>query len=61
MKSTLELQTKSKPELLELLNEKSKKLQGLRFDISFNRLKDVSVIKKTKRDIARINTLLNQK
>lgn len=61
MKSTLELQTKSKQELLALLNEKSKKLQGLRFDISFNRLKDVSIIKKTKRDIARINTLLNQK
>lgn len=61
MKSTLELKAKSQKELEELLNEKSKQLHGFRFDVSFNKLKDFSVIEKTRRDIARIKTLLNQK
>jgi len=56
-----ELKTRSKEELIKLLKENAEKLQKLRFDLSFNRLKDLSDIKKVKRDTARIKTLLNEK
>jgi len=55
-----ELKSKSKVELQKILKEDAKKLQDLRFDLSFNRLKDVSSIEKMKREMARIKTLLNQ-
>ncbi len=55
-----ELKTKTKSELQNILKKEVKKLHDLKFDLSFSRLKDVSSIKKTKRNIARIKTLLNQ-
>ena len=55
-----ELKTKTKSELQNILKKEVKKLHELKFDLSFSRLKDVSGIKKTKRNIARIKTLLNQ-
>jgi len=56
-----ELKTRSDVELRKILEDDAEKLQKLRFDLSFNRLKDISSIKKVKREIARIKTLLNKK
>jgi len=56
-----ELKTRSEEELKKILKDDAEKLQKLRFDLSFNRLKDLSSIKKVKKDIARIKTLLNKK
>ncbi len=56
-----DLRKKTKEDLEKLLKEDLKKLQDLRFDLAFNRLKDVSMIKKVKREIARIKTLLKEK
>lgn len=53
-----ELQNKNKSELMEMLKELKIKLGKLRFELSGNTLKDVSQIKKTKQDIARIATTL---
>jgi len=61
MLRTKDLRKKSKEDLQKLLKQNLKKLQELRFDLAFNRLKDVSLIKKTKKEIARIKTLLNEK
>jgi len=56
-----ELKTRSEEELKKILKDDAEKLQKLRFDLSFNRLKDLSSIKKVKKEIARIKTLLNKK
>ncbi|MEK7452886.1 MAG: 50S ribosomal protein L29 [Patescibacteria group bacterium] len=56
-----ELKSKSAEELNKVLKESTSKLKDFRFDISFNRLKNFSEIKKMKRRIARVKTLLNQK
>ncbi len=56
-----ELKTKSKDELRKILKEDYESLHKLRFDLAFSRLKDTNSIKKLKREIARIKTLLNQK
>ncbi len=61
MLRTKDLRKKSKEDLQKLLKQNLKKLQELRFDLAFNRLKDISLIKKTKKEIARIKTLLNEK
>lgn len=53
-----ELQNKNKSELTEMLKELKIKLGKLRFDLSASTLKDVSQIKKSKKDIARIATVL---
>jgi len=54
------LRSKSKPELKQDLVKKEAELQKLRFDLSFNKLKDVKALSRTKRDIARIMTLLRE-
>ncbi|MBI3671282.1 50S ribosomal protein L29 [Candidatus Azambacteria bacterium] len=56
-----ELKSKSQEELSKVLVEDAAKLKDLKFDLSFNRLKNFSEIKKVKREIARVKTLLNQK
>ncbi len=56
-----ELKTRSEEELKVILKDDAEKLQNLRFDLSFNRLKDISSIKKLKKEIARVKTLLNKK
>jgi len=53
-----ELQNKNKSELAEMLKELKVKLGKLRFDLSASTLKDFSQIKKSKKDIARIATVL---
>lgn len=53
-----ELQNKNSQELQQLLGELRAKLLKFNFDLVDNKLKDVSQIKKTKKDIARIMTTL---
>ena len=53
-----ELKNKSKDELNHLLAEFKAKLLKLNFDLADSKVQDVSQIGKTKKDIARILTLL---
>ena len=53
----LELKQKPKEELLELLQEKRKRLEELRFLSSQGKVKNVKEIAAVKKDIARILTL----
>lgn len=55
-----ELKDKSKEELLVLLAEKRSSLITLRFDISARQHKSYSDLKKTRKDIARILTVLTE-
>ena len=50
---------KTKDELINMHNELKAKLMKLGFDLAGSKLKDISQIKKTKKDIARILTVLN--
>lgn len=56
-----ELRQKTKEELQKLLSEQRDKLRLLRFDIALKKAKNVREIRKIKKNIARILTLLNQK
>jgi large subunit ribosomal protein L29 len=58
---TVELKDKLKGTLQKLCQEKKEKLRRLRFESSQGRIKDITEINKTKKDIARILTILNQK
>ena len=53
-----DLQNKTKDELNLLLVDLRAKVLKLNFDLADNKVKDVSQVKKTKKDIARILTLL---
>lgn len=55
-----ELQNKSKDELDKMLKESREKLCRLRFEIQLKQSKNVREIRKVKKDIARILTLLNK-
>lgn len=55
-----ELQKKSKSGLEKILRERRERLRALRFDLDQGKLKDTSQIKKTKKDIAKILTLINE-
>ena len=56
-----ELRQKSQTELRKLLQESREKLRQLRFDLASGKVKNVREIRMTKKDIARILTLLKQK
>jgi len=56
-----ELRPKTKNELKRLLEELREKLRGLRFDIQLKQSKRVREIRKTKKLIAQILTILNEK
>jgi large subunit ribosomal protein L29 len=56
-----ELVKKKIEELEKILKEKRKKLKSLKLDLSLGKLKNVKEIRETKRDIARILTILNSK
>ena len=47
-------------ELKRKLNERRDKLRDFRFNVGSRHLKDVRVIRTTKKDIAKILTVLNQ-
>ena len=54
-----ELRQKSKSELQKLLQEDREKLRQLRFDLTSGKVKNVREIRKIKKEIARILTLLS--
>lgn len=56
-----ELKKQSVTQLEKLLSQHKDELRDLRFKIANKQLKDVMQIRKTKRQIAQILTLLNQK
>ena len=59
-----ELRRKSKLELKKILEDNGEKLRQLRFDLSAGKVKNVREIRRIKREIAQILTLLrsiNQK
>ncbi len=53
-----ELRQKSKIELQKLLQENRERLRVLRFDLAAGKIKNVREIRKVKKDIARILTVL---
>ena len=56
-----ELRQKSQLELQKLLQESREKLRQLRFGLVSGKVKNVREIRKTRRDVARMLTVLNQK
>ncbi|MBI2064376.1 MAG: 50S ribosomal protein L29 [Candidatus Yanofskybacteria bacterium] len=50
---------KTREELTGMFKEQKAKLLKLKFDLNEKKLKDVSQINKTKKDIARVMTALN--
>jgi large subunit ribosomal protein L29 len=54
------LKKKTSPELQDLLIEKRKKLEDLRFDLAAGKLKNIKGIREIKKDIARILTFLRE-
>ena len=55
---TTELQQKSKSELQKILSDNREKLRQLRFDLAAGKVKNVREVRKIKKDIARILTVL---
>ncbi|MBI4158378.1 MAG: 50S ribosomal protein L29 [Candidatus Yanofskybacteria bacterium] len=56
-----ELKNKTSKELTSILQEHKIQLSKLGFELEANTLKDTSQVKKTKKEIARILTLLKNK
>ncbi|PIR42031.1 MAG: 50S ribosomal protein L29 [Candidatus Yanofskybacteria bacterium CG10_big_fil_rev_8_21_14_0_10_37_15] len=54
-----EIKNKTREELVNMFKNEKTKLSKLKFELNENKLKDASQIKKTKKDIARIMTALN--
>ncbi len=57
----IELRQYTDEELERLLEEKKKQLMDLRFQLSMGQLNNYSQIKQTKKDIARIKTILRER
>ncbi len=57
---TGEFDKKTTNELQNLLRERRENLRQLRFKLTANNLKNIQEIKKTKKDIARILTVLSR-
>jgi len=55
-----ELRQKNKSELTHSLQEYKDKVRALRFDLASGKIKNVREIRKIKKDIARILTLLKE-
>ena len=56
-----ELREKNQEELKKLLAEKREATRKLRFDIASKQIKDKRALRNTKREVARILTLINVK
>lgn len=56
-----EIKGKSKGELENLLLKKREDLRKFRFGVSSHKVKDVKAMNKTKKDVARILTILKEK
>lgn len=59
--STKELREKNTKELEDILKELGKKLHDFRFQMKAGKVKNPHTHSETKRDIARIKTVLNEK
>lgn len=55
-----ELREKNVEELKKILQEKREHTRALRFDIASKQIKNVKDLKNTKKDIAKILTLINE-
>jgi len=55
-----EIREKNKGEMQNLLLEKKEKIRKIRFDISSKQVKNHREIRKEKRDVARLLTILNE-
>jgi len=56
-----ELKQKNKEELQKMVFELKEKLRQFRFDLSSGKVKNVKSIRASKKDVARIFTMLNSK
>jgi len=56
-----ELRELNKEELLKALHEKRQALRDLRFEIAQGKVKNAHVIRSTKKEVARMLTVLNSK
>ena len=56
-----ELNNKSQEELEKILMELKEKLRSLRFELSASQIEDAREVRKTRKDIARVLTILNSK
>lgn len=56
-----ELREMKNEELLNLLNDLLSKKRDLRFKMEYGQVEDLSLLNKTKKDIARIKTILTQR
>lgn len=61
MMKTSELRQKSKSELQKLLQDNREKLRQLRFDLASGKVKNIREIRKVKKTIAQVLTLLKEK
>ena len=55
-----ELRRKTKPELKKILEDNGEKLRQLRFDLSAGKVKNVREIRRIKREVAQILTLIHK-
>ncbi|MFA5173051.1 MAG: 50S ribosomal protein L29 [Candidatus Paceibacterota bacterium] len=55
-----EIMNKSEAELLKSVSDKKESLRSLRFDLAAGKIKNVKEIKNTKKEIARIFTILKK-
>jgi len=60
-KELQELRTKTKDELVKMLEEKNKELSKLNLEKSMKRMTNSAILRHVKKDIARINTRLSMK
>lgn len=51
----------TKDDLQKTLGEKQEQLRGFRFDLVGGKVKDVSLIRETRKAIARVNTILKSR
>lgn len=56
-----EIRNYTDEELKKLLDEKKRQLMELRFQLAMGQLRNTSLIEETKRDIARIKTILRER
>lgn len=56
-----ELKTKQKEDLEKIIGELKEKLRQLRFDLAAGKIKNVRELRKIKKQIAIVSTLLNQR
>jgi large subunit ribosomal protein L29 len=59
--TAVEIRTRPDDELKQMLNDLKDELFGLKFQQILGQLEDTTVLKKTRKDIARIKTVLREK